>query len=302
MSTFGRAIDPRASFSDEAIERGLAALRARIEPDPLFRRRLRSQAVNRFVAVREGIGVTAPERSTPRMMGRLGRACLYATFTLGVSAASVLAASQEALPGETLYGLKLRIEQVRMEVLPAHLHEQLAAYALTERIDEMARLADAGLVEQAIAMAPQIAAGFEQLMALQESTDAVSATEGIERQLVVVEALIAQLPPDAQIAVAEAIEGGRGLRVGQAASARDGGNAYGHDADPKVDPKPTGGGGSAPLDDGASAGDVEATPELSTKPLKTPKPEPTATPTPSPEVTPSAKKAGGADPDGGSQD
>ena len=127
MSLFNRALRPRPTLSDEAVKRYLATLSAEVEPDPLFRRRLRSDAVNRFVAAREGIQHPVREGLGRRQMGRVGRACLYASFTLGVSAASVMAASQEALPGDALYPLKQRMEELRWEVVPAHLHGELAA-------------------------------------------------------------------------------------------------------------------------------------------------------------------------------
>ncbi len=55
MSLFNRALRPPPIASDDAIERYLVALRSQVQPDPLFRRRLRSDVVNRFVAAREGM-------------------------------------------------------------------------------------------------------------------------------------------------------------------------------------------------------------------------------------------------------
>ncbi len=137
MSLFNRTLRPPPTASDEAIARYLAALRSEVRPDPLFQRRLRSDVVNRFVAAREGIGSSGRTGIGRGRMGQLGRACLYASCTFALSAASVLAASQEALPGEFLYPLKQRIEQVRIDVVPNHLHAELAGYALGERIEEM---------------------------------------------------------------------------------------------------------------------------------------------------------------------
>jgi hypothetical protein len=271
MSIFGAAIRPHPSLTYEAVERRLATMQVHLEPDPLFRRRMRSAALNRFVAAREGIGIAVPDREMRRTTGGLGRACLYASFTLSVGAASVLAASQGALPGETLYGLKLRIEEVRVEVLPGHLHEQLAALALTERIDEMAHLADAGNLDQALAMAPQVEAGLEQLMAVQESSDAPTATDGIEPQLIVLDALIEQLPDSARTAVQNAMDEVPGLRLGQA-SAPGGGGGPAHQADPKVT-----GGGDAASAEGPSPVEAAATPELSANAQNGPRPEQAAT-------------------------
>jgi hypothetical protein len=295
MSMLRGAIRQRPSLTDEAVERRLAALFSHLEPDPLFRRRMRSEALNRFVAAREGISVPLPDRAARSTMGSLGRACLYASLTLSVSAASVLAASQGALPGETLYGLKLQIEQVRMEVLPGHLHEQLVANALTERIDEMARLADADNLDQALAMAPQVEAGLEQLLAVQESTEAVAATDGIEQQLLVLDALIEQLPERARSAIDTAIEGVPGLHLGQGGSVPPGRNGRG----PQADPKATGGAGSAPFANGLNAVDAEATPELSSSRQNELRPEPTATPTQRADESPAANGDARPRPQGG---
>ena len=71
---------------------------ADLEPDPLFVRRLRSEAVNRFVSVREGIALPAGDDRAHPAMGRLGRACLYASFALGVSPTSVLAVNHPRMP------------------------------------------------------------------------------------------------------------------------------------------------------------------------------------------------------------
>ena len=66
MSLFKGSLRPPAVLSDEAIERHLTVLHAEVEIDPLFRRRLRGQVVNRYVAAREGFD--AGEGS--RHMGR----------------------------------------------------------------------------------------------------------------------------------------------------------------------------------------------------------------------------------------
>ncbi|MDQ3691554.1 MAG: hypothetical protein M3406_16285, partial [Chloroflexota bacterium] len=203
MSLFNRALRPPLVMSDEAVERCLVALRSQVQPDPLFRRRLRSDVVNRFVAAREGIEVPAPA-SQVRHMGQLGRACLYASCAFALSAASVLAASQEALPGELLYPLKQRIEQVRIDVLPSHLHPELTAYALGERIEEMGRLADAGRLDLAATMAPEIDREYERLSALGGSSDEADGAR-IERHLLVLEGLITKLPESARSAVEHAM-------------------------------------------------------------------------------------------------
>ena len=90
-----------------SLDASLRRLATDRQPDPFFRRRLRSEVLNRWVATREGLA-PVPERPwIGREMGRLGRACLYATVALGVSAASVLGVSQESVPGQPLYPAQL---------------------------------------------------------------------------------------------------------------------------------------------------------------------------------------------------
>ncbi|MEO7296872.1 MAG: hypothetical protein ABIZ57_12115 [Candidatus Limnocylindria bacterium] len=270
MSLFKRALRPPPIVSDEAIERYLTSHREQIEPDPLYRRRLRTDVVNRFVAAREGIDSASRPSLVRREMGRVGRACLYASFTLGVSAASVLAASQEAKPGEVLYPLKQRIEQLRVDVLPPHLHGELAAYALGERIDEMGWLAEAGHLELVAAMGPAIDREYARLVTLGASVDAAGATR-IERHLIVLEGLLAKLPPNARDAVRLDIDGSAGTRLGNS-----------RNLDPGT-PR-----GVTPAAGGAAAPFGSPTPSPTAKPARAAKPDPTAAaaPTPTPKPKP----------------
>ena len=288
MSLFNRALRPPPILSDQAIERYLAAMRREMEPDPLFRRRLRSAAVNQFVAAREGIA--SPERTSMgrRQMGRVGRACLFASFTLGVSAASVMAASQEALPGDLLYPLKQHIEELRWSFVPVQLHEELAAYALGERIEEMARLAETGHLDLAIAMAPAVDREYDRLVALDQNHDAASAAR-IERHLLVLEGLLDKLPLTARAAVEAVIE--KTPTIGQGTDRpSNAGNAGG--ANPAAGVAP--GGGSEPV--------ATSTPEATPKPERTPKPDPTAKPdaaaAPDPTAKPSPSPRPGQPPTG----
>ena len=275
MSLFNRALRPPPTISDEAIERYLSGLNRRIAPDPLFRRRLRSDVVNRFVAAREGISQPAGMSGARREMGRVGRACLYASFTLGVTAASVMAASQEAVPGDPLYPLKQRIERLRMEVAPSHLHAELAAYALGERIEEVARLADAGRWELAIAMAPGIDLDFERLAALGATNDTASAAR-VERHLLALEGLIRSLPPTARAAIEDALHGDPGISADPDRPTNvDNGDAG----------RPSSGRGSVG-GSGASSPEPVATVEPTAAPSATPRPEQTIRPERSPKPEP----------------
>lgn len=168
MSLFKGSLRPPATLSDEAIERYLAAIRAEVEIDPLFRRRLRGQVVNRYVATRDGTGA----RERQRHMGTLGRAVLYASFSLAVSVTGVLAASQEALPGELLYPFKRQVERLRVQILPDPFHAELAAYALSERIGEMDRLADASDWDRVARLATVVEAGYAELLLTMDSDGA----------------------------------------------------------------------------------------------------------------------------------
>ena len=117
----------------------------RIKPDPLFQRRLRGQVVNRYVATREGmVAATKPLRLPRRSFSVLGRGMLYASLLTAVSATAVGAAAQGSLPGDVLYGVKLELETIRMELAPADMRDDLAAMALEERLDEVEALAAAG--------------------------------------------------------------------------------------------------------------------------------------------------------------
>lgn len=270
MSLFRTSLRPPAILSDEAIERYVEAIRLELQPDPLYRRRLRGIVVNRFVAAREG-SVTAAE---PRVMSRIGRAVLYASFAMAISVTSVMAASQEALPGELLYPLKQRVEQMRFEVLPAHLHDDLEAAALGERIDELARLALRGDHEGVAELALLIEREYEGLTpAFPEEGGAV------DRQLAVLSELLERLPENARLAVADVIQD----------IADDEG------ADPRQPRGNVGGGlgpirAASPVPGPATVSQPEepATP----RPAKSPKPMPT--PTPSPSATPTDAPAGEA--------
>ncbi len=284
MSLFKGSLRPPVVLSDEAIERYLTVLRAEVEIDPLFRRRLRGQVVNRYVAAREGLD--AGEGS--RHMGRLGRAVLYASFSLAVTVTSVMAASQAALPGEVLYPLKRQMEQFRVEILPSRFHAGLAAYALSERIGEMDGLAVAGDWEDVAGLAATIEAGYLELLAI----DPAGTDAALHQHLVVLNRLLERLPEGARSAIQTTID--------RAAEAR--GAAPGNGS--------TGGGpgsGDRPYDDASSGGssdrDASPTSTRSPKPEATPRaerPDPTlradpADPTRKPQPTPKAHDPASSD-------
>ncbi|HSK93376.1 MAG TPA: hypothetical protein VLA76_04885 [Candidatus Angelobacter sp.] len=196
MSLFRTTIRPPAPISDEAIERYLAAIRADLEPDALFRRRLRGSLVNRYVAAREGL---ATRRSPVREMTRIGRAVLVASFVLGISVTGAMAASQHAIPGDVLYTLKLDVEELRYRVVPGHLHDELAAHALAERIVELDRLADTGDSHAVAAHARAVEAAYEKVVALGGDS------AGVEDRLALFAAVLDRLPDRARAVVEAAL-------------------------------------------------------------------------------------------------
>ena len=173
----------------QRLERSISA----VEPDPLFRRRLRGEVVNRHVATREGL-VRAPRRQ--REMGRLGRATLYASLAVALSVSAAGAASQGALPGDALYSVKLQLEEIRMRIAPPSLRDDLAAMALEERLDEVEALAAEGAWSRIAGAAAGVAAAEDRLAGYAGiDADDVAA---IHRHTQVLEALLATAPASAR--------------------------------------------------------------------------------------------------------
>ena len=132
--------EDRSAFDDDLaqlLERAAADLR----PDPLYRRRLRADTVNRHVALREGLIAVPRARGE---MGRVGRAVLYASLATALSVSAVGAAAQDAVPGDLLYPMKLQLEDIRLRIASPALRHDLLAQALGERLDEVEQLAQRG--------------------------------------------------------------------------------------------------------------------------------------------------------------
>ena len=239
MSLLRGPARPPARLPDQVMRRYLAALGAEIDPDPLFRRRLRGRVVNGYVAAREG---TAPGHRSPHRMTRLGRAVLYASFAIGITATGTMAASQQAIPGDGLYPMKREIEALRVRLVPARLRDDLAVDALGERIHELHRLADAGRVNDLAAAAAAVEMAYRQIVARTSDPDALSG------HLAVAASLIDHLPAGARAAVERAMalpaigpslvpeaSGSGGSRVGPSGSTREHG---GGGLDPGLDSRP----------------------------------------------------------------
>ena len=188
----GHRLWPRGVALDAALRRYLKAVRAEIEPDPLFRRRLRGTVLNRFVARREG-NPTTPRLEASRSMGALGRATLMASVALALSVGGVMAAAQSALPGDPLYPVKRQIEAVRLEIAPDQYREALEAHMLAERLSELARLVAQSDMARAASLAD----------AILNEPDNVA---GSERRRAILASLVERLPAGAQEAIVRSIE------------------------------------------------------------------------------------------------
>jgi hypothetical protein len=181
----------------------------RIQPDPLFRRRVRSVVVNRYVAAREGMMNTpAAHPAMRRPMSALGRGVLYASLLTAVGATAVAAAAQDSLPGDALYGVKLELEQVRMEIAPPNLRDDLAAMALDERLDELERLASAGhweLVDEAAERAAAAERALAAFGADSASGGWATAEDAMQRHTERLEQLLTTAPASAQEGLRQAV-------------------------------------------------------------------------------------------------
>lgn len=189
---------------DEPMARMLERLAHELEPDPLYRRRLRGEALNRFVAAREGISMDRP-RSRAGRMTPIGRAVLVASFVLATGAASVSAASQVAMPGDALYGVKLRIEELRIDVAPSDFKDELIVASLDARLAEIQVLAERGDWSAAGAAADR-AVRIADTLAAMTSRTSPTAEIALNHHVAVLEALVAEAPANAVAALQHALD------------------------------------------------------------------------------------------------
>jgi hypothetical protein len=287
MSLFQRPIRPPAIWSDQAVERYVAALGEDISLDPLFRRRLRGSVVNRFVAEREQARRPGA-RPAGKRMGTLGRSVLYASVVLATSVTGTMAASQGAVPGDALYPLKRQIESLRLEALPAHFQDDLAAHALGERIEELARLAERGDWARVAAHAAVVAHGSDVFLARMDLE-----TASADRYLVVLNGLLDRLPARAQLAIAAVVrdvasatvdagEGKSATTSGRVPASGEGAGSDGENGDRQGGDRGASGGASAPPG-------PTGTPSTAPSPRPTPRHEPQPTDRPEPTAKASAK-------------
>jgi len=191
MSSLNRSLGrPEPLSLDGATLRRIERAYRRPEPDPLFRRRLRGEVVNRYVAEREGY---LRHPSPRRQMGKLGRAVLYASLGMAVSVSAAGAAADRSLPGDLLYGVKLQLEDIRMRIAPPSVRDDIAAMLLAERVDELERLAAAGSWRLVPAAAARVTEAEEALVTLDPMAGGGAAPDAVET----LEAVLAKAPPQA---------------------------------------------------------------------------------------------------------
>lgn len=186
---------------DEPVARMLERLAHDLQPGALYRSRLRGQALNRFVAAREGISMERPRSQRDRMTP-IGRGVLVASFVLAIGAASVSAASQVAMPGDALYGVKLRIEQLRIDGAPGDFKDELVVASLDARLAEIQVLAERGdwVAAGAVAdAAVQLATALEAMM----PHTSLATEMALNHHVAVLEAVLAEAPA----AAVEALQG-----------------------------------------------------------------------------------------------
>jgi uncharacterized membrane protein YgcG len=195
-----------------------------------------------------------------------------------------MAVSQGAVPGDGMYLLKLQIERLRLEALPAHLHDDLAAHALGERIHELDVLAERGDWEGVTRHAAQVE---EEYLAYVHAVEADSGSVG--RHLVVLDELLERLPARAQLAVSDVVAGVTSAR--ERASQEQGNPQGGGSGASDGQGGGSSGGGGGPTSGGAGSGrtpmpDPEPSAEPTPEPTKSPKAEPTPRTSRSPKATP----------------
>jgi hypothetical protein len=193
-----RAWEPLDEAFAERLERSLR----RLEPDALYRRRLRGSVLNHFVATREGLVEPARGR---REMGALGRGVLYASLAVVFGVGATGTAAAESLPGDPLYPVKLQFEEVRIQIAPLAARADLIAMALDERLDELEELAQAGRWSQ-IAGAAEGVAEAEERLAGARGAPGQAAVEELAKHTAVLEALVESAPAAAQDGLHRAIQ------------------------------------------------------------------------------------------------
>jgi hypothetical protein len=260
---------------DDPIVRSMLRHGTELEPDPRFARRLRGIVLSRHVATREGY-VAAPGRGS---MTPIGRGVLVSSVLLAMSAGTVGAFSQSALPDDPLYAIKLRVESLRMALAPAEMQDDLLAMALEERASELTRAAAAGRWNAAEEAAWRVATTEAQLVGINGLTPRIAAR--VQAHLRALDQVLVHAPPSAAAIVAERLDPARaalrGRGHGNAASPPNAGGATGGNG---------GGGGTGPAASPVTGAGASPDATSSPRPAHSP-PQPTERPTPSERPSPS---------------
>lgn len=187
---------------DDPIVRLLERAAADLRPDPLYRRRLRADVVNRHLATREGLIVRPRSRNE---MGKLGRAVLYASLATAFSVSAAGAAAQDAVPGDTLYPMKLQLEEIRLRIAPPGLRDDLLAQALDERLEEVEQLAHLGEWQRAAQAVAAVEDAETRLASAGAPLGRQDAAE-LDRHVVVLTDLLAEAPASARGGLERALQ------------------------------------------------------------------------------------------------
>ena len=173
-----------------------------VRPDPLYRRRLRADTVNRHVALREGL-IARPRPQ--REMGKLSRAVLYASLATALSVSAVGAAAQDAVPGDLLYPMKMQLEDIRLRIASPALRHDLLAQALDERLEEVEQLAQRGEWQRAAGAVEAVEAAEGRLSTDGTALGRLDADE-MQQHVVVLTDLLADAPPSARNGLERALD------------------------------------------------------------------------------------------------
>ena len=182
----------------QLLERAASAVR----PDPLYRRRLRADTVNRHVALREGLIAVPRVRGE---MGRLGRAVLYASLATALSVSAVGAVAQDAVPGDLLYPMKLQLEDMRLRIASPSLRHDWLVQALDERLEEVEQLARRGEWQRA-AGAAEAAEAAEGRLSRDSAALGRRDADEMQRHVIVLADLLADAPASARNGLERALD------------------------------------------------------------------------------------------------
>jgi hypothetical protein len=171
--------------------------------------------------------------------------------------------------------MKRQIEDLRVQVLPAELHDDLAAYALAERIDELGRLAERGDWARVETLATTVEHDFGAFVV--DAAGADSADKYLTVLTALLERLPERLPEPAQDAIERVINRASGTPATRSEPGTRGGGRPATSTGGGRGSTPAAGGGPSDNANGGRGTDVQTeTPEP--KPTKSPKPDPTHKP------------------------